>query len=558
MAQIPDKESLTIEFKSDKKRYPDADLIDAIVGMANTEGGTLYLGIEDDGTPTGLNKAHTDAIQAAALVANKTVPALSVRAEIFDINSVSVMAFEIPRSRAIVATSDGKLLRRRLKADGSPENIPMFPYEITSRLSDLSLLDFSAQPIPSATLDDIDPNQMLRLRQAIRNNPESDKNLLELTDEEIELALHFIVRDRDSFTPTITGIVMVGKESSIQKLMPTVREDFQVLQGSDVIINQSYTKPILEISEIFEEYLKPWNPEQEMEYGLFRIAVPAFSKRAFREGLMNAFAHRDYSMMGRVRVEINDEGLTISSPGGFIEGVTIDNLITVEPHGRNPALSDAMKRIGLAEKTGRGIDRIYEGSIEFGRPWPDYSASTSNRVTLFIARGKADLAFAKMIADEQNLKGRPLSISYLLILSALKEERRMNLERITAVTHIGSGRAIVILEDMIEDGLVEEIGSGKTRSFILSSRIYKQVGKEKEYVRQSGIDKIRYPEMILKLAKEQGGLITKKDVAELLHLDDHQAYRYISKLIEEGLLEKYHSGRYANYRLTESEKSATS
>ena len=60
---------------------------------------------------------------------------------------------------------------------------------------------------------------------------------------------------------------------------------------------------------------------------------------------------------------IDDEGMTISNPGGFIDGVNLKNLLTVEPHGRNPALADVMKRIGLAEKTGRGIDRIYEGSI---------------------------------------------------------------------------------------------------------------------------------------------------------------------------------------------------
>ena len=84
--------------------------------------------------------------------------------------------------------------------------------------------------------------------------------------------------------------------------------------------------------------------------------------------MINAFCHRDYTMLGTVRVLIDDEGMTISSPGGFIDGVTLENLLTVEPHGKNPALADALKRIGLAEKTGRGIDRIYEGSIIYGRP----------------------------------------------------------------------------------------------------------------------------------------------------------------------------------------------
>lgn len=115
--------------------------------------------------------------------------------------------------------------------------------------------------------------------------------------------------------------------------------------------------------ELFETNFDAWNPEHEMEEGLLRISAPEFSKRAFREALVNAFCHRDYTILGSVRVAIDDDGLTISNPGGFIEGVSIENLLTVEPHGRNKALADALKRIGLAEKTGRGIDRIFEGLI---------------------------------------------------------------------------------------------------------------------------------------------------------------------------------------------------
>ena len=162
--------------------------------------------------------------------------------------------------------------------------------------------------------------------------------------------------------------------------------------------------------------------------------MPEFDKAAFREGLINAFCHRDYTMLGTVRVLIDDEGMTISSPGGFIDGVTLENLLTVEPHGKNPALADALKRIGLAEKTGRGIDRIYEGSIIYGRPWPDYSETTSTNVRLFIQRAKADDAFTKFIADEQNRLGKPLSIYALMILSLLKNEKRLTIERIAKMT----------------------------------------------------------------------------------------------------------------------------
>ena len=60
MCTFPTKETMTIEFKSDKNCLPDSDIIDVVVAFANTEGGTLYLGLEDDGTVTGLHKQHRD------------------------------------------------------------------------------------------------------------------------------------------------------------------------------------------------------------------------------------------------------------------------------------------------------------------------------------------------------------------------------------------------------------------------------------------------------------------------------------------------------------------
>ena len=66
-------EDLTREFKSDLKKLPDNDLIDAVVAFANTEGGELYLGVEDNGDISGLHETHRDITQLAAFIANKTV-----------------------------------------------------------------------------------------------------------------------------------------------------------------------------------------------------------------------------------------------------------------------------------------------------------------------------------------------------------------------------------------------------------------------------------------------------------------------------------------------------
>lgn len=552
MRMIPNKETLTIEFKSDLKKLSDTDLIEAILGMTNTEGGILFLGVEDNGEITGVHKQHADEIGVVALIANKTVPSVSARAEIITEENekqekINVLKIEIPMSKTIVASTDGKILRRRLKLDGTPENIPMYPYEINTRLSELSLLDFSAQIISETTMDDLDPNERVRLRNIIKMR-KGDKSLLELSDDELDKALRLVKEENGVLYPTVTGMLLIGKEERLQEVMPTAKASFQVLEGTQVRVNEQFAKPLLATFELFENYLKAWNPEREMEYGLFRIPIPEFSESAFREGLVNAFCHRDYSILQMVRLAIEDEGLSISSPGGFIEGVNLNNLLSVEPHGRNQALADALKRIGLAERTGRGIDRIFEGSIIYGRPLPDYSESTERYVKLFIQRAEPDLEFARMISNEENRMGRMLPINSLLILSALQTQRRASVHELADIIHISVARTRANIERLLESGLVEATGNGKARAYILSAKVYREQDNSAGYVRQTGIDKLKYDELVLKLAKQQG-YITRDNVSELLNISNSQAYRILKKLADKGKLVLLGKGRSARYKI---------
>lgn len=542
MMETPEKESLTVEFKSDRKCLSDSDIIDAVVGLANTEGGTLYLGVEDNGTVTGLHANHDDCLKMSVLVANRTVPSVSARIDMVEINGFQVMVFEVAKSRSIVATAGGKVLKRRLKANGEPENVPMFPYEYSSRLADLGNLDFSRKALQEVTLDDFDENEIKRLRKTIELRS-GERSLLELPDEELFRALAMVTDIDGRLVPTVTGLLLVGKEESIAKHLPTAQAAFQVLEGTNVRINELLRKPLIAIFDFFEQMIKPWNPEREMDFGLLRIPIPEFEPRAFREALINAFSHRDYTILQMTRVLIDDEGLTISNPGSFVEGVDLKNLISADPHGRNPALADALKRIGLAERTGRGIDRIFEGSIIYGRPLPDYSESNENSVKVFIARGLPDLTFYKMIKDEQNRLGKSFSINQLLVLSLLRSYKKLFLSELQELTNITEIKLKAILVRLEEAGLVEAVPNGRGKAYILSAKVYKADNKSIAYVRQTKIDKIKYPELVLKLAETQGE-ITVRDVTELLNITDAQARYLLNKMIEQGKLTK--NGKYRN------------
>ena len=217
-------------------------------------------------------------------------------------------------------------------------------------------------------------------------------------------------------------------------------------------------------------------------------------------------------------------------------------------YGRNPLLADALKRIGLAERTGRGIDRIYEGSLIYGRLLPDYSASTNVTVSLFIPRSAPDVQITKLVSDEQNRLGRPLPINTLLVLNALKDLPKSDIHQIAEAVKLPDTVVKTIMEKSLESGLIEAFGSGRGRSYMLSRRVYNDKQKTAGYVQQKDIDETRYQELILDMARTNE-YIARADVVRLLHVRDNKAYRLLKKLVNDGCIEAVNKGHYAKYRL---------
>ncbi len=531
---LPEKETLTVEFKSDRVRLSDDELVDVVVGMANTEGGDLYVGVEDDGTPTGLQPEHGHPTGVAALIANRTIPPVSCRAVVQEEAGVRVIRVTVSSSRALVSTSNGKFLRRRLKADGSPETVALSPYEVMQRLSNLRLMDVSASPVAEATIDDLDPSEHVRLREIIEKY-HGERALLDLSDEEIDGALNFTVLVDGQRVPTLAGLLCLGRESRLRRLVPTHEAAFQVLEGTEVRVNDFFRGPLLKLIDLFLERFNGRITEQEIDVGMFRVAIPEFDRRAFREALVNAFAHRDYTMLGTVNVQLTDSELTISNPGGFVDGVTPMNLLTIQPSARNPFLADALKRIGLAERTGRGVDRIYEGMLRFGRPVPNYGDTTGSMVILRLARSGADLAFMRLTHEGELRTGQPLPVETLIALSTLRHGRRLDIGALAAAMQRDEASARNVIERLVEAGLIEAHGMTRARVYTLSARVYAESGDRSGYVRQVGFDTIQQEQMVLKYA-EAHGKITRHEAADLCRISSFQASHLLQKLARESKL----------------------
>ncbi|MCS6844058.1 MAG: ATP-binding protein [Caldilineales bacterium] len=219
----------TLEFKSDRGPLSDADLVETVVCLAKAEGGKLFIGVEQDGKITGLHPRHqTDPHHLEALISARTVPPLNVQVFFLNLPSGTVAVVEVPRSNQPVATSDGRMLIRYRDSHNLPGCRPLYPYELNSLYADRGQRDYTAQPVWNTSLEDLDPLEFERLRRLVRRY-RGDASLLDLDDRQLALALGLAVGVNGQVTPTVAGLLLVGREQVLTAHLPAHEVAFQVL-----------------------------------------------------------------------------------------------------------------------------------------------------------------------------------------------------------------------------------------------------------------------------------------------------------------------------------------
>jgi ATP-dependent DNA helicase RecG len=386
------------------------------------------------------------------------------------------------------------------------------------------------------------------LRQAVQQYG-GDRVLLELDDEALDGALLLTARQPDgSRVPTLTGLLLVGRETSLRQLVPTHEFAFQVMAQQAVRFNEFRRFPLLKALDWLETNFRPYNPEEELQVGLFRVPVPKVDMGAFREAVANALVHRDYHGRGAVHVRLEDDALVVSNPGGLVDGVTLDNLLVTEPRPRNPALADAMKRIGVVERSGRGVDKIFRGMLKFGRPAPDYGNTTTQSVVLRLPTTEADLEFRRLVVEHERAHNAELPIDSLIALAALRATKRVTADELAVQIQRDTTSAKRTLEALTEAGLVEAHGATRARSYTLSASLYQAVGDKAAYTRQAGFSPIQHEQMVLSYV-QQHGQIKRAEVMDLCRLTEDQAWQLLKRLVSAEKLVKHGERRWSLYTL---------
>ena len=532
-------ETERVEFK---EQVNDAELVEAVVCLANGSGGRLLIGVDDEGRVVGAAPRHGDRTgpsRVEALILSRTRPSVQTSVDTAAAGDGEVLVVEVPAASTVVATSGGKYLRRAVGADGEPQCLPMEPHEVLSRVSSVGAQDFSKFPLPDVGLEELSPLELARYRELAGDG--GDRALAALSDTDLLGALDLLV----SGEVTVGALLLFGREEAIRRKLPVYEVGFQELAGLEVRTNEIGGAPLLRAMTEISDRVEARNPEEEIEVGLVRIPLPRYAAAAVRELIANALIHRDYAARGATLVEIDEAGLSVSNPGGFPEGIGASNLLTAPPRARNPALADAFRRAGLVERTGRGINRAFMSQLELGRPPPDYSRSNTNSVVVQVHSGPADKELAAFAAEARRA-GEPFSLEDLLVLHEVRRERRITVARAAELFQVDRGRARVVLNGLADRGLVETRGRTRGRVYHLAASLYRRFGEPAQYADVRGFDRIQQEQMVLTFVDRHDS-ITRREAADLCRITSEQASRLLRRLRDEGKLILVGEKRAARY-----------
>jgi ATP-dependent DNA helicase RecG len=510
----------------DFKRWQDArasmsEAVAAAVCFANADGGVLIFGVKDRVTGrsraiTGCSGYDLDIWQRA--IYDGTRPNLTVEVEELPVPEGVLLLVRVPRGPAPPYGTAAGFYQIRV----GKNCLPYTPDAFQRRQVALGAVDWSAEPVEGVGSEAVDDVEVARLRNILESQrPQS--TLLTLDNAELLQAIGAVRNDR----LTRAGLLLVGKRQALATLLPQ-HELIYLYEPTavDIGFREDMKAPLLAIVQRTQELIQhpERNPVQTLRLGLFHIQIPAYPEESFREAILNALIHRDYLDSGSIYIHQRPREMVVSSPGGFIGGITPQNILHHEPKARNRLLAEMFEKIGLVERAGIGRRRIFIPPLAYGKRPPRYEAD-EHVVALTLYDGSYDEALATFIAERQRA-GRRFDLDELLVLSYLREHSEIDLSLATELLQRSEGATRDILERVVlqPETWLERRGKKKGVTYHLAQNAAVALQGSVVYTRSRDIDAVRYPEMIRAYVAQHGS-INNTECRQLLGLGNSDSAR---------------------------------
>lgn len=545
-ALLADGESYTLEFK--RGTINDREVTEAVTCLANGQGGTLVLGVDDDGTVLGARARHgttTSPERLAAMIQNNTEPPHPVEVTLHDVAGREVIVIDVPPgSPGPIGTKAGVFVKRALGADGRPTCVPMTPYEIVSLGMVSRGIDYAATPARGAVMADLNPAEVERYRRLCARTA-GQAALAALSDLDICKALGVVSPDG---TPTLGAILLFGTEAALERWVPTAEFLFQDLREGASNANDRLRAPLISVAEDLGARLEIRNSTTELLVGIHRVDIDLIPGITRREAVANALIHRDYAVLGPTAVQITDTHLNVSNPGGFPPGITIANMLD-QSRPRSPILADAFRRAGLVERKGKGVNEMFEAQLRAGRDAPDYGNSNADVISVSIPLGTTDHDLVRFILSFEDTRQQPLGLDELRVLHEIRTIGSATNTELADALPLSVGVTRAVTARLLEWGVLEARGNGRNRRFHLTARFYDLAQDRGAYLRVRALDPLQQEQMVIQYIRTYGS-IARAQAAELCQLTPQAAHAILRRMVDAGTLTMVGERRTARYVLT--------
>lgn len=390
-------ESQTLDFKRDPCTVPQfsgnprarlvEELTTTAICFSNAHGGVIVLGVDDkaSGAEAFIGTSADPADLRARIHANTTPPVTVDITEVMR-GETRLLMIHVLEGLDLVTNSKG-VAHQREGTDCRPMKEDARRHLAHARRNP----DFTARR-SERDVGEIDQAALAGVRDLLRGLPDLRRQMADLHDDELLRSLGAVDRHGD--------LLVAGELLLCRPDHDTVDLLTRPAPGAEPSTRRLRLPLVQAFTSAMAHIMAAINPEVAsipLPTGQ-ELTLPDFSPFAVEEAVTNALVHRDYGMRERVVVDHSATALTVHSPGTLPFGVDPDRLLSTVSTPRNPQLMSVMQHLGLAERTSRGIDRMFREQVRVGQSQPTIDVDDYS-VTVRFTTGAPNRAFARFLAS---------------------------------------------------------------------------------------------------------------------------------------------------------------
>ncbi len=379
---ISEGENSQLELKSEA--VSNEDLAITMTAFLNGQGGIILLGVEDDGTVTGINDSLDKKMNAINQIAqNRVKPPIIPILDTFLIEKKPIISITIEKSLQkphYLIKNEKTLFYIRV---GTTSRLAS-PEQIAVLYANHPFTHYDISPVPTLSINYLDER---RLRHYFIDIKKLTEKYYKDNRKKLYFNARLSVLLGENMVATLAGGLLFGREPS--RFIPSAGIRCAAFDGKTkdyVMLDKKFIDaPILRYEQegmIIEDgmieqaiqFVKTNTKKPSKMQGIKRIDQPTYPLETLREVITNALVHRDYSLYGgQIQILIFEDRLEIRSPGKLPNTLTIDMIKNGASYTRNPVLMKFAENYGYVEHLGMGIpEKIIKPILKQGYPEPEF------------------------------------------------------------------------------------------------------------------------------------------------------------------------------------------